>query len=91
MGWRHTSTLASRAIARHNMAPQVTAAAVCGAAERESHGHFVPISWKDGVLKLSFRTYDELIAVRQHEKEVIHRINTDVGEDAVTRITYSIA
>lgn len=89
-GWHRAGDLATRAVNRHNFKPQVTAAAVCSAAEQLSSGQFVPISWRDGVLKLSCHTYEDLIAVRQREERLIETINETIGQKAVARILYAI-
>lgn len=89
-GWSHAGGLASRAIRRHKVAPQVTAAAVCDAAQRLNNDQFTPVSWKDGTLKLACHNYENLITTRQREETLLRDINRLVGSEAVHHIMYSI-
>jgi|GEM_PF-3767060 len=89
-GWHRAGDLATRAVGRHNFTSQVTAAAVCAAAEQLSEDQFIPISWSEGVLKLACHSYENLIAVRQRETTIIETVNELVNQPAVTRIIYAI-
>lgn len=90
-GWRRAGDLATRAVTRHNVSPQVTAAAVCTVASHLSNGEFTPVSWKDGVLKLTCHSYEQLIATRRREERLIHEINEVVHQNAVSSISYVVA
>lgn len=90
-GWNRAGDLAIKAINRHNVAPQINAAAVCTAAGSISRGEYIPVSWKDHTLKLVCNDYEAVISVRRREAEIIASINNILQTTAVNKLVLTLS
>lgn len=88
--WSPMNNLMDRAVQRHQLAPQLTAAAICQAAEGVSAGRWRTISFRQGRLKLAVADYDTVAALQVQTPHLLLQINQAVGADAVKKLSFLV-
>ena len=80
----------SRNLARKGLLKAAYSANVCALAKDVGKGDFEPISFRDGVLKLSVDSAAKAHLIKMQELSFIDQINEKIGSKIVNKITYKI-
>ncbi len=89
-GWNRSDYLAQRAVRRHNISSNLSSVSVIEAAQSSSKGRYECISFKEGILKLGFLNYDQLVETKFEQESLIDSINQQLDSPQVKRINFCI-
>jgi len=88
--WNSMNNLMHKAVNRLRFAPQLEAAAVCQAADQQGAQRYRAVSFREGVLKLVVRDYDDAAWLRPQLSRLISELNTDLSADAIRSIILEV-
>lgn len=88
--WRTINNLTHKAASRHVFQRRIDSASVCKVAQNLSKGLYVTHSFRNGALKVSVSSYDDVATVMLRQESLINQINNELGMNKVSKLRISV-